>query len=102
MRRYAPVEIWLADWIFYEKRGRNKYTKEPVIGEVTVKDVITRRIPKRFLIKENTSYSNALRDVIGEEKKKKFIEEKDGTKKFKVKYKRKIGIVNGSSMERIS
>jgi hypothetical protein len=47
-----PIEIWIADWEFYYKQtAKEKFAKAP-IGKHTVKDVVTKRIPLRFLIND--------------------------------------------------
>lgn len=88
------TEIWLADFIFYYKQSaKKKYANTPA-STFTVKDVITKRIPVRFVLNEGLSYRRATKGLLI-----KFLAELEndpttGLKKFTITYTKKIGDVN--------
>lgn len=80
------IEIWIADWVFtYKQTAKEKYAKLP-IEKHTVKDVVTKRIPLRFLINEGLDIrvkKNILPKVLTQ------LEDE-----FKIIYTKKIGETN--------
>jgi len=81
------IEIWLADFHFY-------YKKEG--GTFIVRDVITKRIPTRFILNEGLAYDRATKDF---DSMKTFVgtlqdDPATGRKKFTIKFTKKIGEAN--------
>ena len=90
------TEIWTADFTFYYNLSAKEKRKGISAPTFTVKDVITKRIPTRFIINEGESYIRATKDLINDT----FMSslENDpatGLKKFTIRFTKKIGTVNG-------
>lgn len=86
------VEIYLADFHFYFKKSNEKYI---------VKDVITKRIPTRFILNEGLTYKRAIRGM--QEVGSKFLatlqdDKETGLKKFTIHFTKKIGEANDSGL----
>ncbi len=89
------TEIWLADYIFYLKMSAKEKAKGNSATTFVVRDVITRKIPTRFVINEGLSYRRAIKGMLI-----KFLAELEdspetGLKKFTIKFTKKIGETNG-------
>lgn len=84
------TEIWIADWIFFIKQSVKEQNKKEIQQTYTMKDVVTKRIPPRFLINEGT-YLRTIKKIP-----LKILERLEGKeiKKFKIIYNKKIGEVN--------
>jgi len=81
-----PIEIWIADWVFpYKQNAKEKFAKSPIIYHA-VKDVVTKRIPVRFLINEKRDI--AVRKTILQ----KTLDQLEDN--FKIIYTKKIGETN--------
>ena len=90
------IEIWLADFTFYYKQSaKEKFANLPP-STFIVKDIITKRIPVRFVLNEGLSYGRATKGLLI-----KFLSELEndpatGLKKFTITYTKKIGEVDGN------
>lgn len=89
------IEIWLADFVFYYKQSaKEKYTNTPA-STFIVKDVVTKKIPTRFIINEGLAYNRAIKGMLI-----KFLAELEndpttGLKKITITFTKKIGVTNG-------
>lgn len=87
-----PVEIWIADWVFNykltlkEKKDIFEGKPTPLVITHTVKDVVTKRIPLRFLINEKAP-EKVLKTILP-----KTLTQLE--KEFKIIYTKKIGETN--------
>lgn len=80
------IDIYSSDWIFYDKAGI----------EVISKDVVVKKIPLEFIIAEQLPYKRAI-SIFGDKRLKDLQDDKKtGLKKFKIKFKNKIGEVNNN------
>lgn len=89
-------EIWLADFIFYYKLTPKEKAEGVTPSVYVVKDVVTKKIPTRFLINEKLSYARA---TTGFENMVNFTntlqdDPTTGLKKFTIQFTKKIGEVN--------
>jgi len=91
------IEIWNTTWVFYNKKG----------WEHKIENVVAKRIPHQFIINEESSYKNALRDILMRTDSKAnlinelVIDPETKLKKHKVIFIKKIGYVNGSGMDEL-
>ena len=88
------IQIWLADFTFYYKQTPvEKYRGLPATTFI-VKDVITKRLPLRFLLNEELIYKRITRDMLDGFFKYLEDDPEIGLKKFTVNYIKKIGEAN--------
>lgn len=88
------TEIWLADFIFYFKMSSKEKRSGASAHTYTVKDVVTRYIPTKFVINEGLSYKRATKGML-----KNFLSDLEddkstGLKKFTIQFTKKMGDVN--------
>ena len=92
------IEIYLADWVFYFKLNAKEKKMGMTSGPTfVVKDVVTKRIPVRFLINEEESYNRATKDFLKTFTAALEDDPQTGLKKFTICYTKKIGEVNGKN-----
>ncbi len=90
------IEIWLANFEFYFKlKAKEKKMGMTVGPTFIVKDVITKRIPVRFILNEGESYRRATKDFLKYFAASLEDDPQTGLKKFTITFKKKIGEVNG-------
>lgn len=90
------IEIWLADWLFYYKQSPKEKAEGIKPSVFLRKDIVTKKIPTRFILNEGLSYERATHDF---DDMKKFIaglqdDPVTGLKKFTIQFTKKIGEVN--------
>ena len=88
------AQIYLADWTFYFKL--NSLERERGIKQKTyvVKDVVTKKIPLRFILNDMDSYHRATRGMLSTFMHTLQDDRNTGIKKFTIKYTKKIGDSN--------
>jgi hypothetical protein len=94
------IEIWLADWVFTYKLRAKEMRAGITAPTFTVNDVITKRIPTRFLLNEGESYKRATEDMLKTFYSSLEDDKETGLKKFKIIYTKKIGEVNDNRTNR--
>ncbi len=88
----ANIEIWSATVIFYLKNKDKKSQLAPI--EIKGPEVITKRIPLKFIINDGLIYKRAIKNY-GEKTLLELVVDPDtGNKKFKLIYNKKIGETN--------
>lgn len=80
----SDTEIWLADFTFYTKDE----------GERIVPNVVCKRIPMIYQLKEGLCYNRATRKFMKHEYNELINNKDTGLKKFTIKYKQFISTVN--------
>lgn len=92
--RRKMIEIYTADWTFYYIQNAQQKADKVAPREIISKDVVTKRIPIQFIIEEKLAYKRAI--SIFSDTELTFLEtdKATGLKKFKIKYKTRLGEVN--------
>lgn len=83
------TEIWIARWTFLNDTGI----------ELHAHDVVTKRIPVRFLLNEGIAYHRAIRDVFKNPNNVTFlktlkVDKETGLKKFYITYTKFLSCTN--------
>lgn len=88
------TEIWTADFTFYMKLSAKEKMKGHSHAKFVVSDVITKRIPTRFIINEGLSYNRATDGMLKEFMSRLEDDKETGLKKFTITFIKKIGETN--------
>lgn len=89
-----PIDIYLADWTFYIQVSAKERAEGVQPVKFIARDVITKRIPARFILNDGLTYKQAIRGISKTLYATLENDRSTGLKKFTIQFTKKIGEVN--------